>query len=78
MVVWVTGDRVPGLGCAEDVGSTVLLSVGAVDSKIKVGREESVQYHLHLLVQCAAITHPLVQRKLQQEEVHYLFQNQRP
>ena len=46
----VTGDRVPGLGCAEAVGSTVLLSVGAVDSKIEVGREESVQYHLHLLV----------------------------
>ena len=46
----VTGDRVPGLGCAEYVGSTVLLSVGAVDSKIEVGREESVQYHLHLLV----------------------------
>ena len=57
----VTGDRVPGLGCAEDV---VLLSVGAVDSKIEVGREESVQYHLHLSVYCAAITHPLVQRKL--------------
>ena len=50
MVVWVTGDRVPGLGCAEDVGSTVLLSVGAVDSKIEVGREESIQFHLHLLV----------------------------
>ena len=50
MVVWVTGGRVPGLGCAEDVGSTVLLSVGAVDFKIKVGREESVQYHLHLSV----------------------------
>ena len=50
MVVWVTGDRVPGLGCAEDVGSTVLLSTGAVDSKIKVGREETIQYHLHLLV----------------------------
>ena len=41
---------IPGLGCAEDVGSTVLLSVGAVDFKIKVGREESVQYHLHLSV----------------------------
>ena len=39
VVVWVTGDRVPGLGCAEDV---VLLSVGAVDSKIEVGREESI------------------------------------
>ena len=47
VAVWVTGDRVPGLGCAEDV---VLLSVGAVDSKIEVGREESIQYHLHLLV----------------------------
>ena len=47
VVVWVTGDRVPGLGCAEDV---VLLSVGTVDSKIKVGREDSIQYHLHLLV----------------------------
>ena len=54
MVVWVTGDRipgdrvtgdrVPGLGCTEDVGSTVLLSVGAVDFKIEVGREENVQY----------------------------------
>ena len=43
----VTGDRVLGLGCAEDI---VLLSVGAVDFKIKVGREESIQYHLHLSV----------------------------
>ena len=50
VVVWVTGDRVPGLGCAEDVGSTVLLSVGAADFKIEVGREESIQYHLHLFV----------------------------
>ena len=45
-----SGGRVPGLGCAEDVGSTVLLSVGTVDFKIEVGREESIQYHLHLLV----------------------------